>query len=172
MWSSPEGKLIELLRDSTEWGHHDPRNDRSVLTDQEFQFSFKRIGERSRESREEDPDLRPSLGKARSAMKGDDGLSGAGRSRDAGWPREGLLHDAALRRMEKDRPLFPGVFERPLQLLQILYDTEPAQRVRVSEWIGWHRDWRPMQHASGRVLQQRFRSFGGKVSSKVEEAVL
>lgn len=126
MWSSPERKLIELFGNAAEWGHYYPRNDRIVLTDQELQFSFKRIGERSRECREEDPDLRASLGKACSAMKGDYSLSGSGRPRDPGWPREGLLHDAALRRMEKNRPLFPGVFECPLQLLQILYNAEPT----------------------------------------------
>ena len=49
------------------------------------------------------------------AVQRDDGLARAGRPCDAGGPVVFALDGGALRGVQEDRPLLPGVVERPLQ---------------------------------------------------------
>lgn len=70
-------------------------------------------------------------GQVRSAVQGDDGLAGAGRSGNASRAVVVARHPLLLFRVEKNRPLFPRIRQRLLQGFQIGHHAEAALSVRV-----------------------------------------
>jgi len=70
------------------------------------------------------------------AVKRDDRLAGAGGTR---YPRRaavGALDQAALRRVQEDRPFLPRIVQRPFQFLEIGQNAEPALRIGMLEPLG------------------------------------
>ena len=112
-------------------------------------------------------------GEMNGAVERHDGLSGAGRARDAGRAAVCVPHDPALRRMQEDRPLLPRELERALQLVGVLHEAEAALRVRVRERVrvGGH-SCRALRRAAGGKLQQRLRRLGRQVVGEIEQRVL
>ena len=74
-------------------------------------------------------------------------------------PAKSLSTISALRRMEKDHPLFPGQVERLReQFVDVLDDPEPPLRVGVRVRIGGGRGLPLLRgHARGRELEQKLR---------------
>jgi hypothetical protein len=66
----------------------------------------------------------------------DDCLAGPGRSGAARRPVVVALDNSALRRMQKDSPLLPGIIERALQFLDVGQHAETPLRVRMREGGG------------------------------------
>ena len=87
-------------------------------------------------------------------------LAGTCRSGDARGSRKLSIYELPLRRMKKDRPLFPRIREREFQLVCVGHDAEAALRVGMRKRIvdGFQSDAR-RRNATGRELQQRFSRF-------------
>ena len=102
-------------------------------------------------------------------VEGHDGLAGARRPRDAGGAVVVALDELPLGRMQKDRPLLPGIVEGPLERLDVGHHPEAPLRVGVREGIrvgagrGGHDGGAP-----GGELQQRLGRLGRQVVGEVE----
>ena len=115
--------------------HLQALGDAGLVVDQAPELHAERIRERIRESGEKDSRVGIRAGEMNGTVKRDDGLPGAGRSRDTSRAAVSALHNPALCRMQKDGPLFPWIFERPFELFHVLHEAEAALCVRVGEWV-------------------------------------
>lgn len=106
------------------------------------------------------------------AMQRDDRLAGA---RGTGHPRRArvvALDPFALRGVQEDRPLIPGIVQRLLERLDIRHQAEASLRIRVSERIGARRRLTNHRPAAGCQLKQCFGSFGGQMAGEIQQALL
>src|SRR3982074_3697542 len=77
-----------------------------------------------------------------------DRLAGTGRARNANWPRECPINNAALAWMEEYCPFVPGVVERRLKFRDVLDNAESAERIWMHKGTGaWQRRQRTVQNA-------------------------
>jgi hypothetical protein len=151
----------------------DPPGDLGFIPDQGAQPRLERVGEGLRERGQQHPRPRIPTRQHHRAVKRDDRLAGAGRARDARRAGVVAIDHAALRRVQKDRPFVPRVFEGAFQLLDIGQDTEAALRVGVAERIGLDRRRRwNLRRSAGRQVQQRLARFLRQVIGEVEQGVL
>src|SRR5215831_6287400 len=75
--------------------------------------------------------------------------------------------------MKEDGPFFPWIFERALQLLDILDHPKTPQSIGMGKWISMHRgrSW-PVQYSGRRAFQERLRSFRWEVPCNIKKTVL
>ena len=70
------------------------------------------------------------------------------------------LHEAALRRVQENRPFVPRTFERPFEFVDIRQYPEPALSVRMGERIGLNRrPHRKFRCSSDRKFEKRLGGF-------------
>jgi hypothetical protein len=89
------------------------------------------------------------------AVKRHNGLAGARRARDAGWPGVIALDPLPLFGMQEDRPFLPREIEGALQFLHVGHHAETALGVGMLKGIGGGEHW--LRHAglaAGRKFQQ------------------
>lgn len=132
------------------------------------------VGQRIGERREEHPRIAVGAGEMHGPVEGDDRLARSRRSGDAHRTAEGALHELALRRMEKDRPLLPRRLQRALQLLPALDDAEPPLRVGVLEGVHVRRqiERQRRQRRAGGQIQQRLGRLARQPLREVEQRAL
>ena len=153
--------------------HLQALGDARLVVDQAPELHAERIRERIRESGKKDSGVGIRAGKMNGTVKRDDGLPGAGRSRDTSRAAVSALHNPTLCRMQEDGPLFPRIFECLFQFLRILHEAEAALCLRVGERVSVggcvHR---PIRRAAGRQLHQCFPCLGRKVNGNIEHRIL
>ena len=64
-----------------------------------------------------------------------DRLARARRARNPRRAVEIALDQLSLRRMEKDRPFVPGIIQRLLQFVDVVYYSETTLRIRMGERV-------------------------------------
>ena len=117
---------------------------RSVLNS-ESSFRAQRIGQGIGERGQQHTGLGMAAGEEYRPVQRNDGLA---RARRTGHPRRAAvvpLHPLALRRVEKDRPLLPGILQGALQFLDTVYNSEPALRIGMCERVV-HLNWARQAH--------------------------
>jgi hypothetical protein len=109
--------------------------DRRLLTNQDFQFLLKHVGEWPGEGCQKYPRVRTALHEARRPMQRNDCFASPSRARDAGWTGKVALDDLALRWMKKDRPFLPRKFQSTTQLFGVLDNAKSAQGIGMGKCI-------------------------------------
>ena len=169
---APEIDLVKAAPDGLYRVHFEAFRDVRLVVDQASEPRAQRIRERVGECREKDPGIQVRAGEMDGAMKRHDRLSCSGGSRYAGGAAIVAFDDPALRRVEEDGPFFPWVFERAFQFFHVRHNAKAALRVRMRERILVRsRRRRPIRHAAGRELQQRFGCLCRQAFGKVEQTI-
>ena len=153
--------------------HLETLGDLRLVPDEASETRSQRGGQRIGEGGQQHAALWMCARQMHRPVKRHDGLAGAGRARDT--RRTGVLafDELPLGRVQEDRPLLPGVVQRPLQRLHVRHHPEAALRVRMRERIGArHGRRRAVRGTAGRKLQQCLGGLARQVVGEVEQRVL
>src|SRR5665213_18869 len=143
------------------------------IADQTPEFRPQRIRQRAGKRRQQYPRIRIGPRQEDRSMQRNDGLARTCRS---GHPRRTAvvaIHQGALRRVQENCPLVPGIVERALQFPDVGHHAKAALCVGMCERIGPNRDrlhglWR---YARGQI-EQRLGRLAGEVVRQFQQSVL
>lgn len=96
---------------------------------------MQRISEGLRERGEQYLSLGVAAGQEDGAMQGNDGFAGACGAGDTGGAAVVAFNQVLLGRVQKNRPLFPGVVQGALEFFLVGHDSESALSVGMVEGV-------------------------------------
>ena len=166
-------RRVEAPPDGAHRMHLETFGDPRLVSDKALEARSQRGGQGIRKRREQHAALRMCARQMHRPVERHDGLAGAGRARDTRRTAVLPFDELPLGRVQEDRPLLPGVVQRPLQRLHVRHHPEATLGVRMRERIGArHGRRRAVRRTAGRKLQQCLGGLARQMIGEVEQRVL